>query len=149
MAWTWSWDGDSTSATEPRWTYVLTLLETAIITSVSHNTLWVQFDGRYDFSLGALHELSEVVVAITFSRVSTFLLGLDEFKVFLLLIILQVVRMITTSKDGFCDKSGAEFWTAWKIGFSSCDVDLSVSLEKIDSALFVGWQMYVAADWLC
>ncbi len=29
-------------------------------------------------------------------------------KVFLLLIILQVVRMITTSKGGFCDKSNAE-----------------------------------------
>lgn len=61
-------------------------------------------------------------------------------KLFLLLIILQVAKMITTSKDGFCDKSDAEILNSLKDWVSRCDVKYvkSDALKKIDSA-FALW----------
>ncbi len=51
---------------------------------------------------------------------------------------------ITTSKDGFCDKSDAEIWTAWKIGFARRDFKREA--WKIDSCFcFVSGCQYVAA----
>ncbi len=38
-------------------------------------------------------------------------------KVFLLLIILQVVRMITVNKEQFCDKSDSRDLNSLKVGF--------------------------------
>lgn len=68
-------------------------------------------------------------------------------KLFLLLIILQVAKMITTSKDGFCDKSDAEILNSLKDWVSSCDVDFKrEALKKIDSAFALwGGRQYVAA----
>lgn len=69
-------------------------------------------------------------------------------KLFLLLIILQVIKMITTSKDGFCDKSDAEILNSLKDWVSRCDVKYvkSDALKKIDSA-FALWAngQYVSA----
>ena len=69
-------------------------------------------------------------------------------KLFLLLIILQVTKMITTSKDGFCDKSDAEILNSLKDWVSRCDVKYvkSDALKKIDSA-FALWAngQYVSA----
>lgn len=60
-------------------------------------------------------------------------------KLFLLLIILQVIKMITTSKDGFCDKSDAEILNSLKDWVSRCDVSFKrEALKKIDSA-FALW----------
>ncbi len=42
--------------------------------------------------------------------------------------------MITTSKDGFCDRSDAEILNSLKDWVSSCDVDFKREAEKIDSA---------------
>lgn len=68
-------------------------------------------------------------------------------KLFLLLIILQVIKMITTSKDGFCDKSDAEILNSLKDWVSRCDVDFKrEALKKIDSAFALwGARQYVAA----
>lgn len=69
-------------------------------------------------------------------------------KLFLLLIILQVIKMITTSKDGYCDKSDAEILNSLKDWVSRCDVKYvkSDALKKIDSA-FALWAngQYVSA----
>lgn len=69
-------------------------------------------------------------------------------KLFLLLIILQVIKMITTSKDGWCDKSDAEILNSLKDWVSRCDVKYvkSDALKKIDSA-FALWAngQYVSA----
>lgn len=69
-------------------------------------------------------------------------------KLFLLLIILQVIKMITASKDGFCDKSDAEILNSLKDWVSRCDVKYvkSDALKKIDSA-FALWAngQYVSA----
>ena len=69
-------------------------------------------------------------------------------KLFLLLIILQVIKMITTGKDGFCDKSDAEILNSLKDWVSRCDVKYvkSDALKKIDSA-FALWAngQYVSA----
>lgn len=68
-------------------------------------------------------------------------------KLFLLLIILQVIKMITTSKDGFCDKSDAEILNSLSDWVSRCDVDFKrEALKKIDSAFALwGARQYVAA----
>lgn len=69
-------------------------------------------------------------------------------KLFLLLIILQVIKMITTSKDGWCDMSDAEILNSLKDWVSRCDVKYvkSDALKKIDSA-FALWAngQYVSA----
>ena len=69
-------------------------------------------------------------------------------KLFLLLIILQVIKMITTSKDGWCTKSDAEILNSLKDWVSRCDVKYvkSYALKKIDSA-FALWAngQYVSA----
>lgn len=69
-------------------------------------------------------------------------------KLFLLLIILQVAKMITTSKDGWCEKSDAEILNSLKDWVSRCDVKYvkSDALKKIDSA-FALWAngQYVSA----
>lgn len=69
-------------------------------------------------------------------------------KLFLLLIILQVAKMITTSKDGWCDSSDAEILNSLKDWVSRCDVKYvkSDALKKIDSA-FALWAngQYVSA----
>lgn len=69
-------------------------------------------------------------------------------KLFLLLIILQVAKMITTSKDGWCSKSDAEILNSLKDWVSRCDVKYvkSDALKKIDSA-FALWAngQYVSA----
>ena len=69
-------------------------------------------------------------------------------KLFLLLIILQVIKMITTSKDGWCTKSDAEILNSLKDWVSRCDVKYvkSDALKKIDSA-FALWAngQYVSA----
>lgn len=69
-------------------------------------------------------------------------------KLFLLLIILQVIKMITTSKDGWCDKSDAEILNSLRDWVSRCDVKYvkSDALKKIDSA-FALWAngQYVSA----
>ncbi len=65
-------------------------------------------------------------------------------KVFLLLIILQLVRMITTSKDGFAT-SQTLILNSLKDWVLSCDVDFKrEALKKTDSA-FAGVRQYVAA----
>lgn len=68
-------------------------------------------------------------------------------KLFLLLIILQVAKMITTSKDGWCSKSDAEILNSLRDWVSSCDVDFKrEALKKIDSAFALwGGRQYVAA----
>lgn len=69
-------------------------------------------------------------------------------KLFLLLIILQVAKMITTSKDGWCDKSNAEILNSLKDWVSRCDVKYvkSDALKKIDSAFALwGGGRYVEA----
>lgn len=55
--------------------------------------------------------------------------------------------MITTSKDGFCDKSDAEILNSLRDWVSSCDVDFKrEALKKIDSAFALwGGRQYVAA----
>lgn len=55
--------------------------------------------------------------------------------------------MITTSKDGFCDKSDAEILNSLRAWVSSCDVDFKrEALKKIDSAFALwGGRQYVAA----
>lgn len=55
--------------------------------------------------------------------------------------------MITTSKDGFCDKSDAEILNSLKDWVSRCDVDFKrEALKKIDSAFALwGGAEYVAA----
>lgn len=55
--------------------------------------------------------------------------------------------MITTSKDGFCDKSDAEILNSLKDLVSRCDVDFKrEALKKIDSAFALwGARQYVAA----
>ena len=69
-------------------------------------------------------------------------------KLFLLLIILQVIKMITTSKDGWCERSDAEILNSLKDWVSRCDVKYvkSDALKKIDSA-FALWAngQYVSA----
>ena len=69
-------------------------------------------------------------------------------KLFLLLIILQAIKMITTSKDGWCDMSDAEILNNLKDWVSRCDVKYvkSDALKKIDSA-FALWAngQYVSA----
>lgn len=69
-------------------------------------------------------------------------------KLFLLLIILQVIKMITTSKDGWCNMSDAEILNSLKDWVSRCDVKYvkSDALKKIDSA-FALWAngQYVSA----
>lgn len=69
-------------------------------------------------------------------------------KLFLLLIILQVIKVITTSKDGWCGKSDAEILNSLKDWVSRCDVKYvkSDALKKIDSA-FALWAngQYVSA----
>lgn len=69
-------------------------------------------------------------------------------KLFLLLIILQVIKMITTSKDGWCNKTDAEILNSLKDWVSRCDVKYvkSDALKKIDSA-FALWAngQYVSA----
>ena len=70
-------------------------------------------------------------------------------KLFLLLIILQVAKMITTSKDGWCDdKSDAEILNSLKDWVSRCDVKYvkSDALKKIDCAFALwGGGRYVEA----
>lgn len=69
-------------------------------------------------------------------------------KLFLLLIILQVAKMITTSKDGWCQKSDAEILNSLKDWVSRCDVKYvkSDALKKIDSAFALwGGGRYVEA----
>lgn len=69
-------------------------------------------------------------------------------KLFLLLIILQVAKMITTSKDGWCEKSDAEILNSLKDWVSRCDVKYvkSDALKKIDSAFALwGGGRYVEA----
>lgn len=69
-------------------------------------------------------------------------------KLFLLLIILQVAKMITTSKDGWCEKSDAEILNTLKDWVSRCDVKYvkSDALKKIDSAFALwGGGRYVEA----
>lgn len=69
-------------------------------------------------------------------------------KLFLLLIILQVIKMITTSKDGWWDKSDAEILNSLKDFVSRCDVKYvkSDALKKIDSAFALwGGGRYVEA----
>lgn len=69
-------------------------------------------------------------------------------KLFLLLIILQVAKMITTSKDGWCDESDAEILNSLKDWVSRCDVKYvkSDALKKIDSAFALwGGGRYVEA----
>ena len=69
-------------------------------------------------------------------------------KLFLLLIILQVIRMITTSKDGWCSKSDAEILNSLRDWVSRCDVKYvkSDALKKIDSAFALwGGGRYVEA----
>ena len=55
--------------------------------------------------------------------------------------------MITTSKDGWCEKSDAEILNNLKDWVSSCDVDFKrEALKKIDSAFALwGGRQYVAA----
>ena len=69
-------------------------------------------------------------------------------KGFLLLITLQVIEMMVTSKDGFCDKSDAEILESLKAWVMKCDVKYvkSDALKKIDSA-FALWAnaQYVSA----
>lgn len=69
-------------------------------------------------------------------------------KLFLLLIILQVAKMITTSKDGWWDKSDAEILNSLKDWVLRCDVKYvkSDALKKIDSAFALwGGGRYVEA----
>lgn len=69
-------------------------------------------------------------------------------KLFLLLIILQVAKMITTSKDGWCSQSDAEILNSLKDWVSRCDVKYvkSDALKKIDSAFALwGGGRYVEA----
>mgnify|MGYP006927147833 FL=1 len=69
-------------------------------------------------------------------------------KLFLLLIILQVAKMITTSKDGWCNESDAEILNSLKDWVSRCDVKYvkSDALKKIDSAFALwGGGRYVEA----
>lgn len=69
-------------------------------------------------------------------------------KLFLLLIILQVAKMITTSKDGWCSESDAEILNILKDWVSRCDVKYvkSDALKKIDSAFALwGGGRYVEA----
>ena len=69
-------------------------------------------------------------------------------KLFLLLIILQVAKMITTSKDGWCSKSDAEILNSLKDWVMKCDVKYvkSDALKKIDSAFALwGGGRYVEA----
>lgn len=69
-------------------------------------------------------------------------------KLFLLLIILQVAKMITTSKDGWCAQSDAEILNSLKDWVSRCDVKYvkSDALKKIDSAFALwGGGRYVEA----
>lgn len=69
-------------------------------------------------------------------------------KLFLLLIILQVAKMITTSKDGWCAQSDAEILNNLKDWVSRCDVKYvkSDALKKIDSAFALwGGGLYVEA----
>ena len=69
-------------------------------------------------------------------------------KLFLLLIILQVAKMITTSKDGWCEKSDTEILNSLKDWVSRCDVKYvkSDALKKIDSAFALwGARQYVSA----
>lgn len=69
-------------------------------------------------------------------------------KLFLLLIILQVAKMITTSKDGWCSKSDAEILNSLSDWVSRCDVKYvkSDALKKIDSAFALwGGGRYVEA----
>ena len=69
-------------------------------------------------------------------------------KLFLLLIILQVAKMITTSKDGWCGESDAEILNSLKDWVSRCDVKYvkSDALKKIDSAFALwGGGRYVEA----
>ncbi len=70
---------------------------------------------------------------------------LDGSKVFLLLIILQVVRMITASKD-ICDKSGAEILNSLKDWVSGYDVVASVKPWK-DWFCFTLTRWRLAAVW--
>ena len=55
--------------------------------------------------------------------------------------------MITTSKDGWCEKSDAEILNSLKDWVSSCDVDFKrEALKKIDSAFALwGGGLYVEA----
>lgn len=69
-------------------------------------------------------------------------------KLFLLLIILQVAKMITTSKDGWCNESDAEILNSLSDWVSRCDVKYvkSDALKKIDSAFALwGGGRYVEA----
>lgn len=69
-------------------------------------------------------------------------------KLFLLLIILQVAKMITTSKDGWCAQSDAEILNSLKDWVLRCDVKYvkSDALKKIDSAFALwGGGRYVEA----
>lgn len=69
-------------------------------------------------------------------------------KLFLLLIILQVIKMITTSKDGWCEKSDTEILNSLKDWVMKCDVKYvkSDALKKIDSAFALwGARQYVEA----
>lgn len=69
-------------------------------------------------------------------------------KGFLLLITLQVIEMMVTSKDGWCSKSDAEILESLKAWVMKCDVKYvkSDALKKIDSA-FALWAnaQYVSA----
>lgn len=69
-------------------------------------------------------------------------------KGFLLLIILQVIEMMETSKDGWCDKSDTEILNSLKDWVSRCDVKYvkSDALKKIDYAFALwGGGRYVEA----
>lgn len=64
-----------------------------------------------------------------------------------MLIILQVIEVIATSKDGWCSKSDTEILNSLKDWVLSCDVDFKrEALKKIDSAFALwGARQYVAA----
>ncbi len=90
----------------------------------------VVFDGRYDLSQGLCNEPGRQAITL----VETTYHYLDESKVFLLLIILQVVRMITTSKDGFLMTSQTLRFEQSERLLALRTWTLGVALKKIDSA---------------
>ncbi len=103
-------------------------------------------DGRYD-QPRALYELQ--ATGYHFSRDHSYYL--TSSKVFLLPIILQVVRMITTwGKDGFVTSQTRDFLNSLK-DWARCDVDFKRGALKrliLLFALWVGCQYVAAVDLL-
>ncbi len=100
----------------------------------SHTWNWwsqVVFDGRYDLVPGFVRASAS---GYHFSRDHSY--HLDEFEGLSVAHNFEVVRMITTSKDGFCDKSTLRF--EQPSDWARCDVDFGEALKDW-FCCFVGW----------